>query len=265
MVPQQEEMEDIMSSIRTTMNEEKTKVGSGSADLIDAAAAQDGAEDDVVELQAEDMVEAPAEDVNGAEKEELIDIAAFASSGESKPAEGAAVDLGESEESAATPEDAAKVEEEAKDAADEFDRLLAEISEEKQQKASEAEDKKRAFMAEEEALGGEPAEEKPVKEDVAGAEENAAAEAGADVAGSEEQAEDSVSDDEVADELVEAVAEEAAAGYTLQAVETAQGTQVALPAEVLAMALRPMVKDWLAKNLPEVVERLVKEEITKLG
>ena len=298
MVPQQEEMEDIMSSIRTTMDEEKSKVGSGSADLIEAAAAQDGAEDeDVLELTSEDMVEAPAEGAEPAkaESEELIDIAEFANSGESKPAEKEAkVDLGESEAVAEAAVDAGasgavgdaeavaevaveetvKVEEEVQDAADEFDRLLAEISEEKQNQASEAEDKKKAFLAEEEPLGGQEgpvpsavdeAGEVIAEEPAADGLESAAAEpevAGEPVPEGEVEAEAVA--EEIQDEMVEAVADEAAR-YTLQTVETSDGVQVALPAEVLAMALRPMVKDWLEQNLPDVVERLVKDEITKLG
>lgn len=51
----------------------------------------------------------------------------------------------------------------------------------------------------------------------------------------------------------------------LAAISTTEGLQVAFPAEVLAAALRPMVKDWVAANLPQIVERLVKEEIAKLG
>lgn len=45
----------------------------------------------------------------------------------------------------------------------------------------------------------------------------------------------------------------------------ANGLEVSFPAEVLAEALRPLVKDWLADNLPDVVDRLVKEELAKLA
>jgi hypothetical protein len=41
--------------------------------------------------------------------------------------------------------------------------------------------------------------------------------------------------------------------------------QVALPAEVLAAALRPLVQTWLEQNLAGVVERLVQAEISKLA
>jgi hypothetical protein len=50
----------------------------------------------------------------------------------------------------------------------------------------------------------------------------------------------------------------------LPALEGVGGLQVAFPAEVLAAALRPMVKDWVQENLASIVERLVKEEIGKL-
>ncbi len=51
----------------------------------------------------------------------------------------------------------------------------------------------------------------------------------------------------------------------LKAIPSANASlQIGFPLEVLAEALRPMVKDWVEENLQEVVERLVREEIQKM-
>jgi len=50
----------------------------------------------------------------------------------------------------------------------------------------------------------------------------------------------------------------------LNAMPSAKGLQLAFPVEVLAEALRPLVKDWVAHNLPDIVERLVREELSRL-
>jgi cell pole-organizing protein PopZ len=241
--PQQEAMEDILSSIRTTMAEETAKVGSGSADLIDAAAKQDG-EEEVLELTPAEMV--PESGSDAAAEEGLIDLEAFASSGESKPADPASVP--ETHEELTTPpqleaapaEAASEGEANVEAAADEFDRLLAEISQEQENQVAAVEEHKQALLAEEEPLG-----------------ETVAAPQAETVAAVTEQV--------VAQAVKPAVP--VAATVTYPAADAAPGAmpQVAFPAEVLAMALRPMVQEWLAQNLPEVVERLVKAEIDKLG
>lgn len=247
--PTQPAMEDILSSIRTGVVEETAKVGNGSADLIDAAAAQDG-EDDVLELSAEDMVPVASGEAAG-EDDELIDIAAFGASGEAKPvdkmtaAEIAADILGDAKGAASVV--AAPVE--TGGAADEFDRLLAEISQDQLQQVAAAEVSKQVLMAEEEPLGAETAEElvEDASEDVV----------------APDAAEEPLAD--VPAEAVELPVSGVAPQYSLGTVQGADGgVQIALPAEVLAMALRPMVQDWLAKNLAGVVEKLVKDEISKL-
>lgn len=239
-------MEDILSSIRSGVEDEQANVGKGSADLIDAAAEQDG-DEDILELSAADMV-TPAAAAND-EAEELIDIAAFASSGEAKPATQTAADMaadilgemGMSEPvAAAEPEVAAAPAEGG--AADEFDRLLAEISQEQQQNVAAAEVTKQALMDEEEPLGTEEVTaETEVAEDLT---ETVATAAVAELSGMAPAA--------------------GGASFALSSVQGPEGVQIAFPAEVLAMALRPMVQDWLSKNLPGVVEKLVKEEISKL-
>lgn len=51
----------------------------------------------------------------------------------------------------------------------------------------------------------------------------------------------------------------------LTAMAGARGLQIGFPVEVLAEALRPLIKDWVESNLPDIVERLVKEELAKLA
>lgn len=243
----QAEMDDILSSIRSGVAEEGGKVGTGSADLIDAAAAENEVEDDVLELSEMDMV---AGSGVSAESEELIDLEAFGASGEAKTVASAEVSgiAGELlQAEAEMPSGAAPAE---TDAADEFDRLLAEISQEQQQQVVTSKISKEDLMAEDEPLGVQETalgEEEVVDEDAVAAVAEVAAPsvtAGLDVA---------------------QVASAAVSRFEVGAIQGPEGVQVAFPAEVLAMALRPMVQDWLVKNLPDVVEKLVKEEISKLA
>lgn len=50
----------------------------------------------------------------------------------------------------------------------------------------------------------------------------------------------------------------------LPTTPSAKGLQVSFPSEVLAEALRPLVTGWIEENLADIVERLVKEELSKL-
>lgn len=65
----------------------------------------------------------------------------------------------------------------------------------------------------------------------------------------------------LANELANKVTERVA----LKATPAISGLQVGFPIEVLAEALRPMVADWVEENLPTIVEKLVKEELSKLA
>ncbi len=244
----QAEMDDILSSIRSGVAEEGGKVGTGSADLIDAAAAESEAEDDVLELSEMDMVAATDASVEG---EELIDLEAFGASGEAKAMASAEV-AGVAGELMQAETAAAAVEPSVADAADEFDRLLAEISQEQQQVVTPKVSKE-DLLAEDAPLGAdESAAEAGMGGDASVVTEDVAVEAS-------EIQEAAVSLD------VAKVASAAASRFEVGAIQGPEGVQVAFPAEVLAMALRPMVQDWLAKNLPDVVEKLVKEEISKLA
>lgn len=66
-------------------------------------------------------------------------------------------------------------------------------------------------------------------------------------------------------ELVKDLESKVTSRVALKAVPAASGLQVGFPVEVLAEALRPMIADWVEENLPSIVEKLVKEELSKLA
>lgn len=261
----QADLDDIMSSIRTSVEAESGKPPEGSADLIEQAAAEAAvaetqeasADDDVLELTAADMTAAPAP----------TPVPTPNSSPAPAPAPAPAPDAAIAEVlgvPSLSPAD---------EAADEFDKLLAEISAEKQTRAAEVAAVKEALLADIEPLG---ATEKPAPEvleevpvETAPAAEEAAVEA--TVTETPDSAEAS------AKPVVHASAQSAPVPLTSMPMLAATthemgmiagqsgGMQLTLPAEVLAMALRPMVQNWLNANLPNVVERLVREEIAKLN
>jgi cell pole-organizing protein PopZ len=264
----QADIDDIMSSIRTGVEEGGSKVGEH--DLLEAAAQSDGPEDptalpeapaaeddDILELSADEMVpEAEASSTPATEDDAVVDLAAFGSSGETTmvaapaatplDAEPVAAALQPQAEAAPAPAADAPVEASADASADDFDKLLADMAAQKEIQAAEVERKKQELLAEEEPLGAE-------------ALATVLAVDSADT--SEEPADDA--EPEQADDETPAEAP-AAPSFKLDMVDVGAGPQVAFPAEVLAMALRPMVQQWLADNLPSVVEKLMKEEIAKM-
>ncbi|HEX2858693.1 MAG TPA: DUF2497 domain-containing protein [Alphaproteobacteria bacterium] len=207
MAAQQTNMEEILTSIRTTLAEETAKAGTPAA----TAVAEEMSDEEVLALSEADVMPA-------ANAEETVDLAAFGQEGEVKMQPAANVSanadvLGEGPETpvAATAAPAAPVEAAAAPAAtpapakqaDDLDKLIAEIA-------------------------SEPAP--------AAAPTVPAASAGV-----------------------------ANAPVSLGLVGDVADLQVALPAEVLAAALRPLVQTWLEQNLAGVVERLVQAEISKLS
>ncbi|MFT7433439.1 MAG: cell pole-organizing protein PopZ [Alphaproteobacteria bacterium] len=66
------------------------------------------------------------------------------------------------------------------------------------------------------------------------------------------------------EKVVEQAVTEMAQKVFLPTTPSAKGLQVSFPAEVLAEALRPLVTGWIEDNLADIVERLVKEELSKL-
>ncbi len=252
----QANMEEILSSIRTTLEEETARVVSG-----EPGEAADMTDEEILALSETDMLDEPVETPAGAGgeagKPDVIDLEAFASSGSVTMTQPTAKDdvlgmnLGAEGESgtpeAVVPDDTAPVAveeapvvsdapveaetqpvESAAEGDDAFDKLLNEI---KLEKEVSHEDRVESL------LGEDKAEEPSIS-----AEEEISA--GDDVA--------------VSDGVAEARTLE------LAAIPGATGLQVALPAEVLAEALRPLITQWLSQNLPIVVERMVREEIAKL-
>ena len=76
--------------------------------------------------------------------------------------------------------------------------------------------------------------------------------------------------EEAAAPVAEAVTEQVVAAAAtevqhLSAVPGPNGLQVSFPVEVLAEALRPLVANWVEQNLPDIAERLIREELSKLA
>jgi cell pole-organizing protein PopZ len=271
-MPDQPNMDDILNTIRTDLAEETARVeAGGAADGFDV----DLSDDEVLALSSEDLVEgaAPAEG-NAAPAEApqppaesggdgLIDLNAFtAGAGLSKVdpkdvAAGIGDDvLGEGLPTAAEPAQlvaetaaAAPAASEPPPAAegsaeDEMDRLLAEIK----QTAAAPAAVNDALLALDEPVAEEvPGVEPEVQEPVV--EQPGEAAAPMDVPAVESSS----------------VAPHAPANrMNLSLIPGVSGMQLALPAEILAEALRPLVQDWVRENLPHVVERLVAEEISKM-
>jgi uncharacterized protein len=219
----QAELDDIMSSIRNSVEAESSKAPEGSADLIEQAAAEAagaeqaeaGADDEILELTTADMTAAPTVATASA----VADVLGVPSTD---------------------------------DAADEFDKLLAEISAEKQTRAAEVAAVKEALLADIEPLGETPQPAAAPVEEMG-----------------EAATPDLAPPTAAAPSHLPAAAEPMALNSTIHEmgmVEGADGSmQLTLPPEVLAMALRPMVQSWLNANLAGVVERLVREEIAKLN
>lgn len=251
----QVDLDDIMSSIRTGVEAESGKPPAGSADLVDQAAAEAAAaeaatpddaenDDDVLELTAADMAPAPepqsAPVASASTNDAVADILGIPSLAPGENAD------------------------------DEFDKLLAEISAEKQTRAAEVEAVKEALLADIEPLGEVPVAYEPVAETPA-----------MDMPAAPETVQEPTTETqpEAMPEMAQSIAADIAApiaDVTMPATPATThemgmiagadgGMQLTLPAEVLAMALRPMVQNWLNANLSGVVERLVREEIAKLN
>lgn len=225
-------MENILSSIRDSVEQETAKVAAG----------------EVLALSVDDMLE--SDGIMEAE-EELIDINAFADSGAevAKPAESGGDVLGVDDVLPTVPSVAEAVAQadsgagKTGGAEDEFDKLLAELGQDAPAVEPDVSDVE------------EPVMQAPVSTEQTqdGMVETVMVE------------EPAVVEPEFAAPAAVAAVTPAAAMVELPAIQGTGGLQVAFPADILAAALRPMVKDWVAQNLPAVVERLVREEIAKLG
>lgn len=229
-------IDDIMSSIRTGVESESGKAPSGSADLLEQAAqeatAADAAAEGVAENSDDDILElTPAE------------MASPAAAAPATPAEGITDILGVATLSGAD------------EAADEFDKLLAEIGEEKKTRAAAVEAQKEALLADIEPLGT----------------PEAAADTAADIAPEVPAETMPVEAPPALEEppvfqAAPAAALSAEGAPTVGMIEGENGSMnLVLPAEVLIQALRPMVQQWLQQNLAPITEKLVQAEIAKLN
>ena len=226
-------MADILSTIRTNMAEETVRVAMGTEtvsqtnDQPNDAVPNDTVEDnDVLELSAMDLVAVAEVPVPAAPLEAPLAVTEPATSVPSLLDELTEQVLDE----ALAGEPAAKPDG-VTAATDDFDRLLKEISTNQADQADHVQEQRDALLAEDDVLS--------------------------------EVLSASAPNENVAVEAVQAADN---AMYQASAVQVAGGDmQVALPAEVLAMALRPLVQEWLKTNLPGVVERLVQAEIAKLS
>jgi cell pole-organizing protein PopZ len=252
---QPESMEDILSSIRETVEGEAAAVNAEAPEStddvdVDAMMAEhtsnidiDDIEEMGVKAQPEEALDlsamldedeepqmAASEEVHvpteNAEVEEVIDIAAFNATGEETTAAG----------------------EKAENARELY--KGGEVDTEMMEQAPET------------AETEQPVAEEPAMEE--------------DIVAAPEATEEEVTVETPETSDIEAVAEAATAVLTqtvqvspsavhLPTAPSADGLQVTFPVEVLATALRPLVKDWVQANLPDVVERLVKEELSKLA
>lgn len=319
----EESMEDILSSIRETVEEEVAK--EKKASKVSEAAS----DDDVLDLT--DMMTEDDSELSSAEASfdpsfnaegDLVDINAFANSGESQKADEQSVkkararytgQVEEDEGDDLLKENTSTVEEVSLEAeatetspstdvsADmsddmdiDVDSIMAEMAGEGMVDSADA----AAIAAGEEVATIDVDEDGEIDIDALLAEGNAAAPA-EEAEKSQEEAveaveaeaaemEDGSTDSEVEEEtseteevdmmeeeiqdLAASVAEKVAPAVAnnvrkvhLQTIPTASGLQLSFPSEVLAEALRPLVSDWIDQNLANVVERLVREELSKLA
>lgn len=263
-------VDDILSSIRDTVSAEQAedKKAEKIEDVLELT--------DIVE-EAQAASEPAAQPAEEAKKEqgqdeEMVDINAFAESGEVKaadkadvekakgtytgdeqPAETPAEEAAEApaetpaEETPAAPaeeppaaEDAAAPAQPVAESVDDIDidALMNEVAEEAEEAAEAPAEETPAAPAEEPTTAEET--EEPLAEQASPS--SAPAEEAQNVAAA------------AADRLVH-----------LATVPSPTGLQVSFPVEVLAEALRPLVSTWVEQNLADIVERLVKEELTKLA
>ncbi len=208
---------------------------------------KDSMDDDILELT--DVVD------ENSNEEGLIDVNAFSNSGEMVSADKNSIDASR----------ASYVEDELKD--DDIDVDVESIMSEMKEDGdlpSEGED----LPSEDEAtdmMSSIPDEDDTHEDNIE------------DMIGEESTAEDSMSTDTVptataptdamaaaTEKVVEHAVQEVAQKVFLPTTPSAKGLQVSFPSEVLAEALRPLVTGWIEENLADIVERLVKEELSKL-
>lgn len=304
---EKQSVDDILSSIKNTVEEtaasddEVLALDGAEADTADAkpmAADANANDDDLIDLDAfaETGEEVAATDTLAEAAPAEAEATAEASAAEEAPAAEAAPEVEAGAEGDAVADDAL-----ADDDDIDIDSLMAEVAAEDEEidAAVEAEE-----SAEEPAAEAAPAEEAPAEEgdvdidalmdaapeaEAAPAEEAPADEGDVDIDALMAETEDEVAAEEAAPEAEAAPAEEtaetaaeapapvpeevteqvvqaaAAEVQHLSAIPGPNGLQVSFPVEVLAEALRPLVGTWVEQNLPDIAERLIREELSKLA
>lgn len=252
----QANMEEILSSIRTTLEEETARVVNGEP----ADSAVDMTDEEILALSEMDIL--PEEPVALAVPADgagaVVDLEAFASSGAvtmtSATANEDVLGLGLGSEGAAPAAAEVLVEEDPFAAAQAA--VAAEVAPPQVEGGSPSE-----VVAP--ADGSDDAFDKLLNE-IKLEKETSHADRVESLLGDEAEA--AQAEPEVAEVAAPegALAAEGVQRLELAAIPGPTGLQVALPAEVLAEALRPLISQWLSQNLPGVVEQMVREEILKI-
>ena len=250
-------MDDILSSIKETVEGEVAK--------SDTAEENNVTEKNKKELNSQDIDDIlDLTDIVNNDDEALVDVEAFSQNGESKKASVEKADQAEKNYDISEKGEALSPQSERDDFDVDIDALMAEVSEE----SAESE------QSVQEVLDDDIDQQKqPLTDDV---DENAsdenldidaaiAAQVAAKEAATTGEGEASldVKDSEMSEKST--LPPEGAKRIALRTVPGPTGLQVGFPAEILAEALRPLVTDWLEENLADIVERLVKEELSKLA
>jgi uncharacterized protein len=262
---------------------EDTKINTKSAeDTISSIenAASNNAVDDIMELTETEMVS-----TSDNSHEELIDVKSFDESGQIKQVDAESELMAKAqngdEDAIAAFSKSLKDEEETKSGQDDVDALLNNISQVAENSTEESEEKTSAEKDElsEKAEMLESASKNYASKDFAESKKDDSDNTDVDseddnsneppksasmediAAAMSSVAPELAAKAKLADALVNTVNQK----ISLKAVPGINGLQVGFPIEVLAEALRPMVSDWVEANLPTIVEKLVKEELSKLA
>ena len=256
---QEPSIEDTLSSIKTIV--EKVENGEEPTSDVDI--------DSILDLTETEMVSNNAES-----SEELIDIKSFDENGDLKQADEKTKVIAQAQQGddAAIDAISQSLKSDGDESVDDILNNLNQTAEANQEVAAEPEVNVDDIMAQVEVSQG-ATEDLNEKAEML---ENASKEYDAkDFEGSQETIEEDITEQvdatpaQIADAMKQvagdAIMKQATQKVALKAVPGASGLQVGFPVEVLAEALRPMVSDWVEANLASIVEKLVKEELTKLA
>jgi hypothetical protein len=266
-------MEEILASIRRIISEDDPQ-DANPAEAAPSAPPTARAEP-AAERAAAPAEPAPAPPVSGAGADNILDLTKMVAD------DGSIVDLKAEEAPQAASEDEAAPEEEAASEApeapaEEADEAAAEAEPEPEPAAEALEEAAEEVQAAAEEAAAEEAPEAEAQEEAApaddAAEEDAteeeAAEEDAEAAGSRVPAPAGEGSDFVS-ALTAAAATASLAAVSKAAMANRQGDAIAIGGgrtleDLVRQSLAPELKGWLDDNLPDLVERIVREEIRKM-